>query len=417
MSKSTSPANLDVARIRGDFPILSRQIEGHPLVFLDSAASSQKPRQVLETMDHIYRWCYANVHRGLYCLSEEATCCYENSRDKVAGFINAREREEVIFTRNATEAINLVAYSWGRANITDGDRILLTELEHHSNIVPWQLLAQEKGAELIYIPITDDGVLDMDRFDDLLDERVKMVAFTGMSNVLGTITPAREIIQKAHAFGAVTLVDGAQTVPHFPVDVEALGCDFLAFSGHKMCGPTAIGVLYGRRELLESMPPFLSGGDMIRRVEWQTSTWNDLPWKFEAGTPAVVEAAGLSAAVDYLSALGLDAIAAHERELVTYGMGRLSEVRGLGIPGPSAEKRGGVISFTFRGIHPHDVAGLLDAEGVAVRAGHHCAQPLHERLGLKATTRASFYIYNTISEIDRLAEGLEGVAQILGVGA
>jgi len=415
MSDLTQAAVFNVERIRADFPILTRQIEGKPLAFLDSAASSQKPRQVLGTMDRIYRWCYANVHRGLYCLSEEATCCYEDSRDKVAAFINAGAREEIVFTRNTTESINLVAYSWGRANVGPGDRILLTELEHHSNIVPWQILAQEKGAELVYLPITDDGLLNMGRLDELLDERVKLVAFTGMSNVLGTITPAREIIRRAHAAGVVTLVDGAQSVPHFPVDVQALGCDFLAFSGHKMCGPTGIGVLYGRRELLEAMPPFITGGDMIRRVEWSGSTWNDLPWKFEAGTPAVVEAAGLGAAIDYLTGIGMEAIAAHERELVVYAMERLSAVPGMHIAGPPADQRGGVIAFTFHDIHPHDIAGLLDAEGVAVRAGHHCAQPLHEQLGLQATTRASFYLYNTAAEVDRLVDGLAEVARILGV--
>ncbi|HHS96920.1 MAG TPA: cysteine desulfurase [Chloroflexi bacterium] len=405
---------LDVERIRTDFPILSRQVHGKPLVFLDSAASSQKPLPVLEAMETAYRTCYANVHRGVYTLSEEATCSYEEARDKVASFINARAREEIIFTRNTTESINLVAYTWGRTHIGPGDRILLTEMEHHSNIVPWQLLAQEKGAELVYLPITDDGLLDVDRLDDLLDDRVKLVAFTMMSNVLGTITPVKEIVQKAHQAGAVTLVDGAQGVPHMPVDVQDLGCDFLAFSGHKMCGPSGIGVLYGREELLEEMPPFLGGGDMIRRVEWDRSTWNDLPWKFEAGTPAIVEGIGLGAAVDYLTEIGMEAIAAHEQEVVAYAMERLSALPGLKIVGPPAEHRGGVIAFTFRNIHPHDLAHLLDMEGVAVRAGHHCAQPLHRRLGLVATTRASFYLYNTKEEADRLAEALEHVARIVG---
>jgi len=404
----------DIERIRADFPILSRQVHGKPLVFLDSGASSQKPLPVLKAMDEAYRTCYANVHRGIYTLSEEATCSYEAARDKVASFINARAREEVIFTRNTTESINLVAYTWGRANIGPGDRILLTEMEHHSNIVPWQLLAQEKGAELVYLPVTDDGFLQMDRLDDLLDERVKLVAFTMMSNVLGTIIPVREIVQRAHAVGAVTLVDGAQGVPHLPVDVQELGCDFLAFSGHKMCGPSGIGVLYGREELLEEMPPFMGGGDMIRRVELHRSTWNDLPWKFEAGTPAIVEGIGLGAAVDYLDEIGMEAIAAHERETVAYAVERLSALPGMHIVGPPAEARGGVIAFTFRGIHPHDLAHLLDLEGVAVRAGHHCAQPLHKRLGLTATTRASFYLYNTTQEADLLAEALEKAAHTLG---
>ncbi len=405
---------LDVERIRTDFPILSRQVHGKPLVFLDSAASSQKPLPVLEAMERAYRTCYANVHRGVYTLSEEATCSYEEARDKVASFINARAREEIIFTRNTTESINLVAYTWGRTHIGPGDRILLTEMEHHSNIVPWQLLAQEKGAELVYLPITDEGFLDLDRLDDLLDERVKLVAFTMMSNVLGTIIPVKEIVERAHRVGAVTLVDGAQGVPHMPVDVQDLGCDFLAFSGHKMCGPTGIGVLYGREELLEEMPPFLGGGDMIRRVEWDHSTWNDLPWKFEAGTPAIVEGIGLGAAVDYLTGIGMEAIAAHEHEVIAYAMERLSALPGLEIVGPPAQHRGGVVAFTFRNIHPHDLAHLLDLEGVAVRAGHHCAQPLHKRLGLVATTRASFYLYNTKEEADRLAEALEKVARIVG---
>jgi len=417
MTNDTDDAGLDVERIRADFPILTRQVAGRPLAFLDSAASSQKPAVVLETMDRIYRWCYANVHRGLYCLSEEATCCYEDARDKVAAFIGARAREEVIFTRNATESLNLAAYTWGRANIRPGDRILVTELEHHSNIVPWQLLAQEKGAELIVLPIDDGGLLAMERLDDLLDERVKLAAFTIMSNVLGTITPVRELVRRARAVGAVTIVDAAQAVGHQPVDVGELDPDFLVFSGHKMCGPTGIGVLYGREALLEAMPPFLGGGDMIRRVGWETSTWNDLPWKFEAGTPAIVEGAGLGAAVDYLSAITLEAIAAHDRELTAYGMERLGALPGLHIPGPPAERRGGVLAFTFRDIHPHDLSQVLDQEGVAVRAGHHCAQPLHERLGLIATARASFYLYNTREEIDRLAEGLETAARLLGAPA
>jgi len=415
VTDSGSTSTFDIERIRADFPILSRQIEGRPLVFLDSAASSQRPLQVLDAMDHVYRWSYANVHRGVYCLSEEATTFYEDARDKVAAFIQAKAREEIIFTRSTTESINLVAYSWGRANIAPGDRILLTEMEHHSNIVPWQILAREREAELIYLPITDEGLLDLARLDDLLDERVKLVAFTGMSNVLGTVTPCREIIQRAHSVGAVTLVDGAQSVPHFPVDVQSLGCDFLAFSGHKMCGPTGIGILYGRQQLLEAMPPFLAGGDMIRRVGWHESTWNELPWKFEAGTPAVVEAVGLGAALDYLNQIGMDAIVSHEREMTAYALERLSDVPGLQIAGPPADHRGGVVSFTFRGIHPHDIASLLDSQGVAVRAGHHCAQPLHERLGLRATTRASFYLYNNLEEIDRLVEGLDEVARVLGV--
>jgi cysteine desulfurase/selenocysteine lyase len=405
---------LDIERVRADFPALSRTVHGRPLVFLDSAASSQKPLPVLEAMERVYRECYANVHRGIYAFSEEATLAYENARDRVASFINAPVREGIIFTRNTTEAINLVAYAWGRTNIRSGDRILLTEMEHHSNLVPWQLLAQEKGAQLVYLPITDDGLLRMDLLDSLLDERVKLVAVTMMSNVLGTVNPVKEIICRAHAAGAVVLVDAAQSVPHMPVDVQDLDCDFLAFSGHKMCGPTGIGVLYGKEALLEAMPPFLGGGDMIRKVEWESATWNRLPWKFEAGTPAFVEGIGLGAAVDYLTAIGMEAIAAHERELTAYALERLSALLGLNIVGPPAHQRGGVVAFTFRGIHPHDIAHMLDMEGIAVRAGHHCAQPLHRRLGLTATVRASFYLYNTAEEVDALARALERIGAMMG---
>lgn len=407
---------LEIERIRADFPAISCSVHNKPLIFLDSAASSQKPLPVLEAMERIYRQCYANVHRGIYAFSEEATLAYENARDRVASFINAPMREEVIFTRNTTEAINLVAYSWGRTHIRPGDRILLTQMEHHSNIVPWQLLAQEKGAELVYLPITDDGLLRMDLLDSLLDERVKLVAVTMVSNVLGTVNPIREIVQKAHAAGAVVLVDAAQGVPHLPVDVQDLDCDFLAFSGHKMCGPTGIGVLYGKESLLEEMPPFLGGGDMIRKVEWDSATWNSLPWKFEAGTPAFVEGVGLGAAVDYLSGIGMEAVAAHGRELTAYAMERLGQLEGLTIIGPPAHQRIGVVAFTLRSIHPHDVAHLLDQEGIAVRAGHHCAQPLHRRLGLTATVRASFYIYNTPDEVDRLAEALEHIGKMMSEG-
>jgi len=405
---------LDTERVRADFPALSRTVHGHPLVFLDSAASSQKPLPVLEAMDRVYRECYANVHRGIYAFSEEATLAYENARDRVASFINAPVREEIIFTRNTTEAINLVAYAWGRTHIRSGDRILLTEMEHHSNLVPWQLLAQETGAQLVYLPITDNGLLRMDLLDSLLDEQVKLVAVTMMSNVLGTVNPVKEIVRRAHAAGAVVLVDAAQGVPHMPVDVQDLDCDFLAFSGHKMCGPTGIGVLYGKEALLEAMPPFLGGGDMIRKVEWESATWNRLPWKFEAGTPAFVEGIGLGAAVDYLTGIGMEAIAAHERELTAYAMERLSALPGLNIIGPPAHQRGGVVAFTFRGIHPHDVAHMLDMEGIAVRAGHHCAQPLHRRLGLTATVRASFYLYNTAEEVDALAQALERIGAMMG---
>ena len=414
MEDITKTTVLNAEQVRSDFPIFSRKVRGKPLTFLDSAASSQKPAVVLETMDRVYRWCYANVHRGIYCLSEEATCCYEDTRQKVADFINSSSLKEIVFTRNTTESINLVAYSWGRANIAPGDRILLTELEHHSNIVPWQILAREKGAELIVLPVRDDGLLNLDRLEDLLDSRVKLVSFTMMSNVTGTIVPAQEIIERAHDVGAVVLLDGAQAVPHLPVDVQDLDCDFLAFSGHKMCGPTGIGVLYGRRALLQAMPPFLGGGDMIRRVSWDETTWSDLPGKFEAGTPPIVEGAGLGAAVDYLTRIGMETVAAHDREIVSYAMEHLSALPGLHIVGPGVKQRGGVLAFTFRGIHPHDLAYLLDLEGVAIRAGHHCAQPLHRRLGLTATARASFYVYNTFDDVHRLVEALEKAATRLG---
>jgi len=396
-----------VRAIRADFPILERQIHGKPLVFLDSAASSQRPRQVIDVMGEYYRHSHANVHRGVYTLSEEATDLYEAARKKVARFIGVRSSREVIWTRNATESINLVAYSWGRANIREGDEIISTEMEHHANIVPWQLLAKEKGATLRYIPITDQGLLKVAELDRMLNPRTKLVAVSHMSNVLGTINPVPEIARRAHAVGALCLVDGAQSVPHMPVNVGDLGCDFFAFSGHKMCGPTGIGVLWGRRDLLESMPPFLAGGEMIRRVTLESSEWNDLPYKFEAGTPAIAEAIGLGVAVDYLGGLGMAAIRAHEKEIVAYAMERLAEVPGVRMFGPTdPELHGGLVTFTLDGIHPHDLATILDAEGIAVRAGHHCAMPLHLRLGLSATTRASFYIYTLPEEIDALVEAL-----------
>ncbi len=398
---------LDVQSVRADFPVLERRIHGQELVFLDSAASSQKPLAVIETMSNYYRNSHANIHRGIYRLSEEATDAFENARGRVARFINAPSRRELIFTRNATEAINLVAQSWGRANLAPGDEIVLTEMEHHANLVPWQLIAQEKEARLRFIPITEDGRLDLSALDGLLTERTRMVAFSQASNVLGTLTPARQIIDAAHAVGAITLVDGAQGAPHMPVDVQALGCDFYAFSSHKMCGPTGVGVLWGRRKLLESMPPFMSGGAMIRRVRLESAEWAELPAKFEPGTPAIAEVLGLGAAVDYLSALGMEAVRAHGKEITAYALERLAEVPGLTIYGPSdVELRGDVISFSLDEVHAHDVAAILDGQGVAVRAGHHCAMPLHTKLGLAATTRASFYIYNTTQEIDRLIEAI-----------
>jgi len=409
---------LDPIALRVDFPVLAREVHGKPLAYLDNAASTQKPRAVIEALDEFYYAHYANIHRGVHTLSEEATVAYEEARDKVTAFIHAPDRRGVVFTRNATEAINLVAYAWGEANVGPDDRIVVTEMEHHSNLVPWQVLARKAGAELALVSVTDEGRLDLESLARLLDGPVKLVAFAHVSNVLGTVNPAREIVAQAHAAGARVLVDAAQSVPHMPVDVEALGCDFLAFSGHKMCGPTGIGVLYGRPELLEEMPPFLTGGGMIRRVGRTEAAWADLPGKFEAGTPAIAEAVGLGAAVDYLSAVGMDdadrngqlrpmeAVWAHEQELAAYALERLAEIPGVRVIGPPAGERGGVVAFTVASIHPHDLAQVLDWGGVAIRAGRHCAQPLHECLGLGATARASFYLYNTREEVDRLVEGI-----------
>ncbi len=408
--------NRSIEDIRNDFPILSRQVHGKPLVYLDSTASSQKPQSVIETMSHYYRTYHANVHRGVYEISEEATAAMEKARVKVARFINARRSKQVIFTRNTTESINLVAYSWGSANIVKDDLIVLTEMEHHSNLVPWQLLAQRTGARLEFVPVTDDGLLRLDIYEQLLQQQPKLVAFTHMSNVLGTINPVQQMIAAAHAAGAITLVDAAQSVPHLPVDVQALDVDFLCFSGHKMLGPTGVGVLYGKRDLLEAMPPFMGGGDMIRTVGLRESTWNDLPWKFEAGTPAIAEAIGLGAAVDYLDALGMEHVHQHEQEITTYALERLHEVPGLTVYGPEAAQRGGVISFTLGDIHPHDLASILDQEvGVAIRAGHHCAQPLMERYSLSATARASFYVYTLREDVDKLVEGLHKAVQIFSL--
>ena len=411
--KVTNTGTRSVADIRKDFPILSREVHGKPLVYLDSTASSQKPSVVIDAMSTYYETYHANVHRGVYEISEEATAAMERARVKVARFINARHSKQVIFTRNTTESINLVAYSWGSANITAGDLIILTEMEHHSNLVPWQLLAQRTGARLEFIPITGDGLLQLDIYEQLLQQQPKLVAFTHMSNVLGTINPVQEMIAQAHAVGAIVLIDAAQSVPHLPVDVQSLDVDFLCFSAHKMLGPTGIGVLYGKRALLEAMPPFMSGGDMIRTVGLRESTWNDLPWKFEAGTPSIAEAIGLGAAVDYLHAIGMENVLQHEQQITHYAMEQLQKVPGLTIYGPGASRRGGVISFTLGDIHPHDLASILDQQaGVAIRAGHHCAQPLMERLGLSATARASFYVYTTEEEIDILVQGLHKAIQI-----
>ncbi len=401
-----------IEEIRSDFPILRREVNGHPLAYLDNAATSQKPLAVLDAMDDYYRRTNANVHRGVHTMSEEATALYEGARGRVARFINASSSKEVIFTRNATEAINLVAYSWGLDTLKPGDEVLITQMEHHANIVPWQLICQRTGATLRYVPIDAKGTLRLDLLDELLTERTRLFAFVAMSNVLGTINPVAQLVERAHDVGALALVDGAQSVPHLPVDVQALKSDFLVFSGHKMCGPTGIGVLHGRRELLESMPPFMGGGDMIREVRLEGSSWNTLPWKFEAGTPAIAEVIGLGAAVEYLTDLGMAWVQQREHELVNYAMDRMSKVEGLRILGPEAEQRGGAVAFTFNEIHPHDISALLDADGIAIRAGHHCAQPIHDCYGIAATARASFYFYNTFEEIDRLIVALEKVQQV-----
>src|SRR5436190_3846593 len=402
------------AALRADFPILAREVRpGVPLIYLDSAATSQKPLAVLDAMDGYYRRSNANVHRGIHVLAEEATAMYEAGRESIRRFINAASVKEIIFTRNTTEAINLVAYSWGRANIRAGDVIIYTEMEHHSNLVPWQMLAKETGARIEVVPVSDGGELDLSVLDQLLKEEPKLVCVSHMSNVLGTINPITDIARRVHAAGALLLVDGAQSVPHLAVDVQTLGADFLAFSGHKMCGPTAIGVLWARQALLEAMPPFMGGGDMIRRVYLREFKANDLPYKFEAGTPAIAEAVGLGVAADYLADLGLPAIHAHEQQIVAYAMERLEEVPGVRVYGPPAERRGGVAAFSLENVHPHDVAQVLDRDGIAVRAGHHCAMPLHDRYDLPATSRASFYLYNVMEDVDRLINGLYKVKKLL----
>ncbi|MCB9110196.1 MAG: cysteine desulfurase [Anaerolineales bacterium] len=406
---------LNVTEIRKDFPILNRTTRnGSRIIYLDSTATSQKPVQVIEAMNEYYRASNANIHRGVHTLAEEATAMYEGAREKIAKFINAASAREVIYTRNTTESINLVAYTWARANLKAGDLVILTEMEHHSNLVPWHILQAERGVDLEFIPVTEDGLLDLDAYKALLERTPKLVSFTHMSNVLGTINPADEIIRMAHEAGAIVLVDGAQSVPHLHVDVQALDADFYAFSAHKMCGPTGIGALYGKTSLLDAMPPFLGGGDMIKEVKLRSFRPNTLPHKFEAGTPAIAEAVGFGAAVDYLASIGMDDIAAHEHDITEYALERLEEIPGVKLFGPSADKKGGVASFTLDGVHPHDVAQILDEDGVAVRAGHHCAQPLHEKFGIPATSRASFYLYSTKEEVDMLVKGLYKVKEMFG---
>ena len=406
---------LDARALRADFAILAQEINGKPLAYLDSAVTAQKPRQMLEAMTQFYETSYANVHRGVYALAERATEGFEGAREKVARFVNAPSSREVIFTRNATEALNLVAYAWGLTNLGPGDLVVVTELEHHSNFVPWQYIAKRTGAGFRMIPLTEGGELDLNALDGFAAEgEIKVVATNLVSNALGTVNPVERLSAWAHDQGAIMVVDAAQGAPHRAIDVQALGCDFLAFSAHKMCGPSGVGALWGRRELLEQMEPFNLGGHMIKKVQFEETTWGDLPHKFEAGTSPIAEAVGFGAAVDYLNAIGLDAIEQYEHELVSYALERLGEVSGILLYGPPADRRAGIVSFNMDGVHPHDVAQVLDWEGVAIRAGHHCCQPLMQRLGVAATNRASFYLYTVPEEIDRLAEGLHRVRKVFG---
>ena len=401
--------------IRKDFPILTRTVrDNKKLVYLDNASTTQKPNQVIDAITDYYRNHNANIHRAVYALAEESTEAYENARDKIANFVNIKNRQELIFVRGTTEAINLVAYAWGRPHINEGDIIVTTEYEHHSNIVPWQLLTQEKRAKLEYIGMDDDGQLILDDLDKYLATgKVKLVTFSLMSNVLGTITDAEKIIAKCKAAGVPTLIDGAQAVPHMKVDLDTLGCDFFAFSGHKMLAPTGIGILWVRKSVLQTMSPFHGGGDMIREVHKYETTWNDMPYKFEAGTPNIADVIGFGAAIDYLSKIGMDNVRQHEIELTKYAMEEFSKVPGLQIYGTKdITKRGGVISFNFADVHPHDVAQIIDEEGIALRSGHHCAQVLMERLNVAATSRASFYIYNTKADVDALIDSLNTVAKV-----
>jgi cysteine desulfurase/selenocysteine lyase len=401
-------ATINVSRIREDFPVLKRQVNGKPLIYFDNAATSQKPLPVIESIDKYYREYNANIHRGIHKLAEEATLAHEEARENIGKFINAKRTEEIIFTRNATEAINLVAYTWGRANVGKGDKIVLTIMEHHSNMVPWQLLAQEKGANIEYVKIDEEGLLRQDELNELIDEKTKLVCVSQASNVLGTINPVKEIGKVAHRYGAMLLIDAAQSVPHIQVDVRGIDCDFLAFSGHKMLGPTGIGVLYGKREHLEKMPPFMGGGEMIREVHTTGASWKDIPYKYEAGTPNIVGAIGLGAAVDYLKQIGMENVHEHEREITSYAIRRMSEVKDITIYGPKdVTRRVGALSFNLGDIHAHDLATILDEEGIAIRSGHHCAQPLMEFLNVPAMSRASFYIYNTKEEVDVFIEALE----------
>jgi cysteine desulfurase / selenocysteine lyase len=410
-----STTKLDARRLRADFPVFAEQMHGRPLAYLDSASSTQKPRQVLDAVREFYETSYANVHRGVYTLAVRADERYEAARETARAFLNAASPREIIFTKGATEGLNIVAYAWGLTNLGPGDVVLVTELDHHSNFVPWQFIAQRTGAAFHVLPIDDAGELQLDALDGLARSgQVKVVACNLVSNTLGTINPVERLADWAHGQGALLVVDGAQAAPHVPVDVQALGCDFFAFSSHKLCGPTGAGVLWGRRELLETMPPFNLGGSMIRSVSAEKTTWNELPYKFEAGTPPIAEVVGMGEALAYISDVGLDAIARHEHELLEHALAGLQDVPGITLYGPAPERRAGIVSFNLDGVHPHDVAQVLDWEGVAVRAGHHCTQPLMARLGVAATTRASLYLYTLPEDIDRLVEGLQTVRRKFG---
>ena len=402
---------LDIARIRGDFPILAERIHGKPLVYLDNAATSQKPRAVINAIVGYYEHLNANIHRGVHTLSVRATEAHDAARQTVKRFLNAAETREIIFLRGATEAINLVAQSYGRTHVAAGDEVLITAMEHHSNIVPWQILCEEKGAHLKVAPMDDRGELRLDEFEKLIGPRTKMVAVTHVSNALGTVNPLREMIERSHRRGVPVLVDGAQAVPHFAVDVQALDCDFYAFSGHKVYGPTGIGVLYGKRALLEAMPPYQGGGDMISSVTFEKTTYNVLPFKFEAGTPDIAGAIALGAALEYIGGIGMDRIAAHEHELLAYATEAVGAIPGVQLIGTASE-RAGALSFVLDGVHPHDLGTILDREGIAIRTGHHCAQPVMERFGIPATARASFAVYNTKEEVDALVEGIQAAREV-----
>ena len=411
----TAHPKLDAQRLRTDFAVFDELVNGKPVAYLDSAASTQKPRQVLDEMREFYEHSYANVHRGVYRLAERATTGYETARRKVAGFLNAPSEREVIFTRSATEALNLVAYAWGLDNLEPGDLVVVTDLEHHSSFVPWQYVAERTGAGFQVIPIDGNGELQLEALDEIEREgRVKVVASNLVSNTLGTVNPVQKLASWAHDRGAIIVVDAAQAAPHRPIDVQALDCEFLALSSHKMCGPSGVGAVWGRRELLEAMSPFNLGGEMIRSVSAERTTWNELPYKFEAGTPAIAEAVGFGAAIDYVCEVGLDAIERHEHELLEYTLGRLGELPWIDVYGPPPERRAGIVSLNVEGVHPHDVAQVLDWEGVAVRAGHHCTQPLMAKLGVSATVRASFYLYSIPEEVDRLVDGLHKAKKSLG---